>query len=153
MKTDSEGSPSSPAKPGQGAEPTLPETDLPDLRDPGSNSHKPETRIGKLTYELRKTEIAAEIRKEELKAQIRLEEIREAGEDKDGERKVQLDKNRNRTLVALVIGVGVIVLTGVGYYFGKDADWTLPGLGGFKSHGTTETKSADPGEKPPSPKE
>lgn len=113
--TEPEG-PSSPAKPGQGAEPTPgdPGSALPDLRDPGSNSHKPETRtlpdlrdvptgkpetrIGKLTYELRKTEIAAEIRKEEIRAELRKAELAEAGDDKENERATQiaLDKQRNR---------------------------------------------------------
>lgn len=158
MKNDNEGSPSSPAKPGQGAEPTPGDpggSPLPDLRDPGSNSHKPETRIGKLTYELRKTEIAAEIRKEEIRAELRKAELAEAGDDKENERATQiaLDKQRNRGLLFGSLGLGLIFVFALGTWLGRDTFGELFGFLKFGSGKAEQTQSADPGEQPASPKE
>jgi hypothetical protein len=140
--------PSSPAKPGQGAEPTPgdPGSALPDLRDPGSNSHKPETRIGKLTYELRKTEIAAEIRKEEIRAELRKAELAEQGDDKENERNTQvlLDKQRNRVVLFGSLGLGLIFVFALGTWLGRDTFGELFGFLKFGSGGAAEqTKTAD----------
>lgn len=63
-------------------------------------------------------------------------------------RETTLDKQRNRTLIAIVavvIPVSAFVLLGLAAYFvGKEPMFNLLGIGGYGHPNGTETRSADP---------